>query len=408
MRLPLALVLTVASVVPALGQCQPDENQIGPHWCVPDVGFEVNDNIPEEYWGAIDQAAITWGLQAITGFYFAAPGAHVDIYAGNICDGHNTVSRFLVTTGDLMLTSQCLECGFVAEADTVVNFNYDWATSGTPFAFDLQSAMTHEFGHWLVLWPDYLIHSGNPQDVMYDGIGEGEVKHNLGPGDKCGIETLYPLGVTSADLCPDGGPGGGGGPGPPDGCLIKDAPEPDCTPGQTIEVTVPDYGPDCYLCDSGSGGETYQKVPAYCNNNTSTYGSPAGTSLGIALIRYLRDERRARTQLGIQYTQDYYQFSDEVEAILDSDPNLRVATQVAIYDYMPALLEYLLGDERGEELVLTHDRIVLLKGIADNIRAEASPELKTAMDRAFAVLDRNEDRDFRDAVSDFLLNPPPS
>ncbi|MCB0111244.1 MAG: matrixin family metalloprotease, partial [Caldilineaceae bacterium] len=77
----------------------------------------------------------------------------------------------------------------VVEADIWINDDYRWDASGTP-AFnevDLESALIHEFGHWLILG-----HLAQPQSIMYPRLAAGSVKRQLQSEDIAGISAIYP------------------------------------------------------------------------------------------------------------------------------------------------------------------------------------------------------------------------
>ena len=52
---------------------------------------------------------------------------------------------------------------------------------------DLQSALLHEFGHWLIL-----AHCADSQAVMFAKLTTGTLKRELQPSDILGIRTIYP------------------------------------------------------------------------------------------------------------------------------------------------------------------------------------------------------------------------
>ena len=64
----------------------------------------------------------------------------------------------------------------------------NWSTTGEWNKLDLQSVMTHEFGHWLqlgdVTWPN--------DAVMYYEISYGEMRRSLSQDDINGIRYIYP------------------------------------------------------------------------------------------------------------------------------------------------------------------------------------------------------------------------
>ena len=77
----------------------------------------------------------------------------------------------------------------IIEADIWINEDYAWDATGTPDAdeVDLQSALLHEFGHWLILG-----HSTDASAVMFSRLSTGALKRALQPPDERGIRAIYP------------------------------------------------------------------------------------------------------------------------------------------------------------------------------------------------------------------------
>lgn len=77
----------------------------------------------------------------------------------------------------------------VVEADIWINDDYLWDASGEPAAnaVDLESALAHEFGHWLILG-----HLAEPQSIMYPQLSAGRIKRGLHAEDIAGISAIYP------------------------------------------------------------------------------------------------------------------------------------------------------------------------------------------------------------------------
>src|SRR5690606_28453579 len=79
------------------------------------------------------------------------------------------------------------------EVDTEFNHYYPWGAYGEPNMYDLESAMVHEFGHWLVLG-----HSSSSCGLpwaasMCDGMGVGQTwRRSIENDDKNGIRSIYP------------------------------------------------------------------------------------------------------------------------------------------------------------------------------------------------------------------------
>jgi hypothetical protein len=77
----------------------------------------------------------------------------------------------------------------IVEADIWINDSYAWNATGAPAAdeVDLQSALLHEFGHWLILG-----HSPAVEAVMFARLTAGALRRELQPPDIAGISAIYP------------------------------------------------------------------------------------------------------------------------------------------------------------------------------------------------------------------------
>ncbi len=79
--------------------------------------------------------------------------------------------------------------GTIIEADIWINDDYRWNATGQPAVdeVDLQSALLHEFGHWLILG-----HTAHTDSVMFPRLATGSTKRNLQVEDMAGISAIYP------------------------------------------------------------------------------------------------------------------------------------------------------------------------------------------------------------------------
>ena len=77
----------------------------------------------------------------------------------------------------------------IVEADIWINDDFAWNATGAPSAteVDLQSALLHEFGHWLILG-----HCADAKAVMFSRLTTGTLKRDLQPPDIRGISAIYP------------------------------------------------------------------------------------------------------------------------------------------------------------------------------------------------------------------------
>lgn len=79
--------------------------------------------------------------------------------------------------------------GTIVEADIWINDDYAWNATGSPAVdeVDLQSALLHEFGHWLILG-----HCADSYAVMFAKLTAGTLKRTLQQSDIAGIRAIYP------------------------------------------------------------------------------------------------------------------------------------------------------------------------------------------------------------------------
>lgn len=126
--------------------------------------------------------------------------------------------------------------GEIFDADIEMNdaeFDFSIApTTSDPSAADLQTILTHEFGHFMGL-----SHSDNDRAVMWPEAGLGEIRRDLTSDDAAGMCSIYPAPQAPATRClavPYGGlttqPGGTRVTGT---CSARAG----CTPPLTLTVT---------------------------------------------------------------------------------------------------------------------------------------------------------------------------
>ncbi len=114
-------------------------------------------------------------------------------YLPDVLDGRNVVGWKSGSPGEfLAYTSYWVLGGYLAETDIVLNKSMSWsASTPTPFsAYDMHTALLHEAGHTLSL--DDVYDRRYSDQVMYYAILNGEMRRELGDGDKAGITFIYP------------------------------------------------------------------------------------------------------------------------------------------------------------------------------------------------------------------------
>ncbi|MCK9519792.1 MAG: matrixin family metalloprotease [Dehalococcoidia bacterium] len=140
---------------------------------------------------AIQAGASAWGSAGIN-FRFSYQGtttAGTGGCNGGGTDGTNTVGWASQTGSVLAVTcTWYMMAGSPAEAfefDMEIDPDWGW-TTGNPITIDVQSVMTHEFGHALGLG-----HSGENAAVMFASYCAGCNKRALHPDDLAGAQARY-------------------------------------------------------------------------------------------------------------------------------------------------------------------------------------------------------------------------
>jgi hypothetical protein len=153
-----------------------------------------NCGYPENVFGAYIGGVPLGAYQGTTSKY-----ANINSSAqctSNFPDGQNTVSWGPFNSAEAdTLALTCFEYdtggnNFAIEADTYLGSNRGLATSFSPLctdSYDLESVMTHEWGHAYGLDHE----SSGPDEVMYDFQTACAVRRHLGQGDYAGMANLY-------------------------------------------------------------------------------------------------------------------------------------------------------------------------------------------------------------------------
>lgn len=145
-----------------------------------------------------DQSAFRQAIVAAANSWGAVAGADFTLaYAGETdatMTGYNGVNEVLFMRKGLQERAAAAQVWYTAdqtivEADIWINEDYAWNATGAPDAneVDLQSALLHEFGHWLILG-----HSADGEAVMFARLTAGTLKRELQPPDERGIRAIYP------------------------------------------------------------------------------------------------------------------------------------------------------------------------------------------------------------------------
>ena len=194
------------------GQASPTSPVVQVHWLDTDLPLSSvidptnNDQPPELALAAIQAAAQTW--QDIPTCYFTI-NAHPfagppDIQPALAFDGQNSVIFFTDTTGDVFApgviefvrTVFDATTGQTVDADMVFNDRDFFASVSTPnltpappgqFSVDLQSVVTHEYGHYLGL-----DHTSITGATMIPFVGPDISMRTIELDDRAGASTIYP------------------------------------------------------------------------------------------------------------------------------------------------------------------------------------------------------------------------
>ena len=146
---------------------------------------------------AITNAATAWTAAGAPALTYAGTTAT----NGTIGDGANTIGFADLSGLNLgpvaSVATMLIRSGVVVEADVVLDATNLWSTNpqasgecgGDPLRYDVQNAMTHEFGHWIGAAHTPLIDvSGYNHRTMYPVIDPGELqKRSPTPGDIASI-----------------------------------------------------------------------------------------------------------------------------------------------------------------------------------------------------------------------------
>lgn len=173
----------------------PDQKWATPH---ARADFYVNLNSTQVDRGANDRSAFRTAIITAATTWSTVPTADFALhYAGEskaTATGYNGINEVLfmhkgaherAAAAQVWYTAD----GTIVEADIWINDDVRWSASGQPGkdAVDLQSALLHEFGHWLIL-----THTAHLESIMFPKLATGTVKRDLYSEDVAGISAIYP------------------------------------------------------------------------------------------------------------------------------------------------------------------------------------------------------------------------
>lgn len=162
-------------------------------WNAADATYLVNTSKgPSESLSAIQDAMQTWTDVPTSNFTFIYGGATKKKTHG-INDGKNIVTFGQLSAGTVAENSfwYYTTSGEIIDSDVRFNTYYEWSTTGSADAFDVQNVSTHEHGHSLCLADLY--NASDSGKTMYGYVSYGETgKRTLHQDEIDGVTYLYP------------------------------------------------------------------------------------------------------------------------------------------------------------------------------------------------------------------------
>jgi hypothetical protein len=141
----------------------------------------------------IQTSANTWDTQTGANV-FSYQGVNTTINAG-VKDGKNVVDWGTYNNNGVIAVTFIWSVGKqIVETDLRMNTYYSWSisTNGASGTMDVQSILTHEFGHWVGL--NDLYKNADYWLTMYGYADNGQTwKQTLGQGDIKGLQAVYGL-----------------------------------------------------------------------------------------------------------------------------------------------------------------------------------------------------------------------
>ena len=159
----------------------------GYHWAGAAASYAYGSNLPTAWRSSVDAAVATWNAAGSrlritrdpsTGGSSAARDGKSIVCMGSLPSG------VLGTTYTWYSTSTHV----VSEADVVLTTDLPMTLGGGPTSVDVQSVLTHEFGHFCGL-----DHVSDVTHTMYPSIpNNSQIYRTLCDGDLLGVRTIYP------------------------------------------------------------------------------------------------------------------------------------------------------------------------------------------------------------------------
>jgi hypothetical protein len=153
----------------------------GYKWNANYVAYQKDSSVPSSWSSAISASASAWNNAGAT-FSIQPMITNNKIYCQN--DGNTGYVGLAVPTRSGVYNTRYL---------MYVNSYYPMSTAsgGETGKFDVQSIVTHEFGHWLTLWDVY--GSANSTKTMFITTYTNDIsKRSLDADDIAGIKYIYP------------------------------------------------------------------------------------------------------------------------------------------------------------------------------------------------------------------------
>lgn len=159
----------------------------GYHWAGAAATYLYGSNLPAAWRGTVDAAVATWN----------AAGSKLRISRDPATGGTSATrdGKSIVCMGSLpsgvlgtTYTWYSTTTHVVSEADVVLTTDLPMTIGGSPTSVDVQSVLTHEFGHFCGL-----DHVSDVTQTMYPSIpNDSQIYRTLCDGDLLGVRTIYP------------------------------------------------------------------------------------------------------------------------------------------------------------------------------------------------------------------------